>query len=437
MGSGDLNMKKSWHPQRSGNVAATQKAEAEAIAERKKLQLRLQEIEEERRKEEIQKALEAAGGKRKIDRVEWMYSGPTDGQAGDSAETEAYLLGKRRIDKLLQDNDTKKALSKQPQQDLLSAAGPAPVVTNARDVATKVREDPLLAIKRQEQQAYEAMMNDPIKRRQLLASMGIDDSQIAKKDGKDERRHKHRSHHHRSDRHRDRDDDRDRDRDRHSRRRRSDSRDRSRSRSPRRRSDSEEDRSKRRRRDSPDRTRRRERDESPSRRDRDDSRSRRHRSRDRSFRSRSRSPGGRSSRRREYSRERGKSGPSSRRPDDRSRDQNRPPRRDFINKEDDRPRYNGGLNKGGRQQQPDGDDKKAEEDRAKKLAAMQAAATDLDKAREERLKALAEAERAERTADEKARQQNKKYRGGDAGFMSGLHSRAADMKIADRMNGRV
>lgn len=63
MGSGDLNMKKSWHPQRSGNVAATHKAEAEAIAERKKLQQRLQEIEEERRKEEIQKALEAAGGK--------------------------------------------------------------------------------------------------------------------------------------------------------------------------------------------------------------------------------------------------------------------------------------------------------------------------------------------------------------------------------------
>ena len=41
-------MKKSWHPQRSGNVAATHKAEAEAIAERKKLQQRIQEIEEER-----------------------------------------------------------------------------------------------------------------------------------------------------------------------------------------------------------------------------------------------------------------------------------------------------------------------------------------------------------------------------------------------------
>ncbi|KXX76665.1 Pre-mRNA-splicing factor cwc25 [Madurella mycetomatis] len=174
MGSGDLNMKKSWHPQRSGNVAATQKAEADAIAERKKLQQRLQEIEEERRKEEIQKALEAAGGKRRAERVEWMYSGPNDGQAGDAAENEAYLLGKRRIDKLLQDNEAKK-LQKQPSQDALAAA-PAAAITNTRDIAAKIREDPLLAIKRQEQQAYEAMMNDPIKRRQLLASMGIDDS---------------------------------------------------------------------------------------------------------------------------------------------------------------------------------------------------------------------------------------------------------------------
>ena len=124
MGSGDLNMKKSWHPQRSGNLAATAKAEAEAIAERKKMQQRLHEIEEERRKEEIQKALEAAGGKRKLDRVEWMYAGPTDGQIGDAAESEAYLLGKRRIDKLLQDNEIKK-LSKRPD---LEQASMAPII---------------------------------------------------------------------------------------------------------------------------------------------------------------------------------------------------------------------------------------------------------------------------------------------------------------------
>lgn len=452
MGSGDLNMKKSWHPQRSGNVAATHKAEAEAIAERKKLQQRLQEIEEERRKEEIQKALEATGGKRKIDRVEWMYSGPTDGQVGDAAESEAYLLGKRRIDKLLQDNEVKK-LSKQATQEELAVAS---ATANARDVAAKIKEDPLLAIKRQEQQAYEAMMNDPIKRRQLLASMGIEDEQ-AKSKTKEERRHRHRSHHHRSHRHRDggRDDDR------HSHRRRSDSRDRSRS--PRR-YDSEEEERTRRRRDSPDRRRylldsenlrergtkrsNRERGDTHGRRDRqskrDESREaprRDDRSRDRSS---SASPPPRRKdysppHRRGVSRERGETRrehfeerrgsrndpyrsqqDSGNRNVARNGNQDRAPPRDYTARRSN-------IGDAGR-----GD---AEQERARKLAAMQEAASDLDKAREQRLAAIAEQERRNQELDERARQRNKRF-GGDAGFTNQLHSRAADLKVADRMERR-
>ncbi|KAK0733752.1 Pre-mRNA splicing factor-domain-containing protein [Lasiosphaeria miniovina] len=426
MGSGDLNMKKSWHPLRSGNVAATQKAEAEAIAERKKLQLRLQEIEEERRKEEIQNALEASGGKRKIDRVEWMYAGSTDGQAGDGAEKEAYLLGKRRIDKLLQDNETKK-LQKQPSQDSIVAT---PAIGNPRDIAAKIREDPLLAIKRQEQQAYEAMMNDPIKRRQLLSSLGIDDPQQKEKP-REEKRHKHR-HHHRS--HRDRDEDRDEER--YSRRRRSDSRDRSRS--PRR-HDADEDR-RRRRRDSPER--RRPRSESRNGRGGRDRRgrlggSRARRSQDSRSRENSRSPAPAS--RRTRSTERGE--PLKRlesRGDDRNGDRNgdrggRQNRGTFrslkADERDSRPRTNGRASSN---HTADGD--RAEEERARKLAAMQEAATDLDKDRQRRLAAIEESERAAQEADDRARQRNKTF-GGDAGFTTSLHSRAADMKVASRLTG--
>ncbi|KAK4033502.1 RNA-splicing factor [Parachaetomium inaequale] len=450
MGSGDLNMKKSWHPQRSGNIAATNKAEAEAIAERKKLQQRLQEIEEERKKEEIQKALEAAGGKPRLQRVEWMYSGPTDGQAGDAAENEAYLLGKRRIDKLLQDNDVKK-LQKQPSQDALTAE-PVTVVANSRDVATKIREDPLLAIKRQEQQAYEAMMNDPIRRRQLLASMGIDDSQDKAK-RKEERRHKHR-HSHRAHRHHD-----DRDGERHSRRRRSDSRDRSKS--PKR-YDSEEDDRRRRRRDSRDRRRDRSAGSTDSRdrrdrRERRDDRDRRGSGERRDRRSRSRENGHRDGRprvesrspsppprRREYSPDR-----DSRRRRDRSAERpgssrrhnedadgvrnggSRNARRNYDDRrdrapprQDRRPPNNADADRGAQQ-----------EERARKLAAMQEAATDLDKDRQHRLALLAEQERAAQETDDRARQRNKRF-GGDAGFMNQLHTRAAELKVADRMGGR-
>ncbi|KAK4156762.1 Pre-mRNA splicing factor-domain-containing protein [Chaetomidium leptoderma] len=450
MGSGDLNMKKSWHPQRSGNVAATHKAEAEAIAERKKLQQRLQEIEEERKKEEIQKALEAAGGKPKLQRVEWMYSGPTDGQTGDSAESEAYLLGKRRIDKLLQDNDVKK-LKKDPSHDELAAA-PAAAITNARDIATKISHDPLLAIKRQEQQAYEAMMNDPIRRRQLLASMGMDDAQDKAK-RKEERRHKH----HRSHRHHGRD----RDGERHSRRRRSDSRDRSRS--PRR-NDSEDEDRRRRRRDS--RDRRRGRSESPDSRDRRDGRDGRDRrdSRDRrdrrDRRERSREDGYRDGgskvesrspspppRRRDYSPAR----------DDRRRRDHSPGHRGPSRKQnegtngygnassfhtrtsyEDRPDLAPSRTRNGRPSNGDADrdgEKAEHEERARKLAAMQEAATDLNKDREQRLALLAEQERAAQESDERARQRNKRY-GGDAGFMNQLHSRAAELKVADRVGKR-
>jgi hypothetical protein len=456
MGSGDLNMKKSWHPQRSGNIAATNKAEAEAIAERKKLQQRLQEIEEERKKEEIQKALEAAGGKPRLQRVEWMYSGPNDGQAGDAAENEAYLLGKRRIDKLLQDNDTIKKLQKQPSQDTLEAA-PAAAVANARDIATKIREDPLLAIKRQEQQAYEAMMNDPIRRRQLLASMGIDDSQdkADKAKRKEERRHKHR-HSHRSHRHRDDD----RDGERHSRRRRSDSRDRSRS--PKRYESGEEDR-KRRRRGS--RERRRDRSgsaDSRDRRERRDGRDRRS-SRDRRDR-RDREEGSREDKHRDS------------RPKMDSRSPSPPRKRGYSPERDDRKRRDrsmerpssarrhndgdaNGYHNGGGPPRPcrDYDDRRDrappkprasgpssggaggkgvdEEERARKLAAMREAATDLDQDRQRRLALLAEKEGEAQETDERARERNKRF-GGDAGFMNQLHSRATELKVADRVGRR-
>ncbi|KAM3438097.1 hypothetical protein NHJ13734_004319 [Beauveria thailandica] len=173
MGGGDLNLKKSFHPTLRRNQAAVYDEEQKALAERKRTQQRIDEIKEERAKEELQRQLEAAGGKKRVDRVDWMYQGPTDGQAGTTEEMEAYLLGKRRIDNLIKGNDHEK-LEKNAGQESFMALQNA---NSARDTAAKIRDDPLLAIKRQEQAAYEAMMNDPVRRKQLLASMGkTDDS---------------------------------------------------------------------------------------------------------------------------------------------------------------------------------------------------------------------------------------------------------------------
>ncbi|KKF96091.1 Pre-mRNA-splicing factor CWC25 [Ceratocystis platani] len=172
MGSGDLNVKKSFHPSLMKNQARVYDEEQKALSERKKTQQRIQEIKEERAKEEVQRQLEAAGGRKRIDRVEWMYQGPNNGQAGTTEELESFLLGKRSIEKVLIGDDNAKLAKNAAQDSFLSSSSAN--ANNARDLAAKIREDPLLAIKQQEQQVYEAMMNDPTRTAEADQSGGTD-----------------------------------------------------------------------------------------------------------------------------------------------------------------------------------------------------------------------------------------------------------------------
>ncbi|KAI0869008.1 Pre-mRNA splicing factor-domain-containing protein [Hypoxylon argillaceum] len=399
---GDLQLKKSYHPALLKNQAKVYDAEQAALAERKKTEARIQEIKEERAQKEIQEKLEAAGGRKRIDRVDWMYQGPSDGQGGTTEELEGFLLGKRRIDTILTRGPENDSLKKQASYDGLAA--PQNSVVNARDVAAKIREDPLLAIKRREQEAYEAMMNDPIKRRQLLASMGQSDGKQSSRGREDRQskrhRHRHRSH---SQEHR------------HRKHRRSDSRERDQSR------------------DRGHRYHRRNSDDRPDSRAGQESRRERHKKRrsssrddhreergdnDRSYRERSRSPR-RSDRNEEDYRRRREYSPQP--PKDRRRnyanDEARRNSRDYRQPSG----YRGGPSNG-RSRDPNGSgatsDAAASEERARKLAAMQDAASDLDKDREKRLAVLDEQERQAREADDLARARAGKY--GDQEFVNGL-----------------
>ncbi|KAF7562367.1 hypothetical protein G7046_g1785 [Stylonectria norvegica] len=418
MGGGDLNLKKSFHPALRRNQAVVYDEEQKALAERKRTQQRINEIKEERAKEELQHQLEAAGGKKRVDRVDWMYQGPTDGQPGMTDETDAYLLGKRRIDNILKGNDQK--LEKNSGEGSFMAV---PNASSARDIAAKVRDDPLLAIKRQELATYEAMMNDPIKRRQLLASMGIEDEKKKKERSsrKDEKR-RHRHHRHRSP---------DSDERRHKRRRSH-----SRSRSPRRRDRSRDETSHRRRReDGTEHRSRRHRDDSEG----EDRGSNRRRSNGEDYPERRdsyrRRDADRSNDRRRYDSE-----PGSERPQRRPSPSHNPPtnpRNGFAEEpiRDARRSYGGQQSRGNgqttynaRRQSPEEDDQAKEEERKRKLAAMQSAATELDEDRVKRLAALEEREKALRESDDKARQG-----GGDRQFANGLHRQAGKMDLAERM----
>lgn len=373
---GDLNLKKSWHPVLMSNQRRVWEEEKKALEERKRIEQMMKERQEERQIQELQEMQEAAGGKKRLNRVDWMYSGPSAGQAGTTEEMEGYLLGKRRVDGLLKGTENKnpeKAASESSFMALQKA-------NTVRDTASKIREDPMLAIKKQEQAAYEALMNDPVKRRLLLKAAGGDTTALVKE-------HKHRKHRHRNDhggeRHhshkRRRIDDGDRPdrRSRHHQRQKSIS---SYSRSP----------SPYRRR-SPSPYYRRSRSPSPYRRRRSDP----------PYHKRSISP---------YHRRRS---PSSRNENGyhrlkTSKSWHNPARRSSPSP------------------------KRESEDRAAKLAAMQQNASDLDQDREKRIAAITEQEDVERKADEAARARSARY-GGRGDFVHGLNRKAGDLDIGERM----
>lgn len=384
---GDLNLKKSWHPVLMSNQRKVWEEERKALEERKKTDAMLKERAEERANLEMQQAQEAAGGKKRIDKVDWMYSGPANGQLGTTEEMEGYLLGKRRLDGLVKRDQTEAMKKNSTQEGFMAGQS----LNSARDTASKVKNDPMLAIKQQEQAAYEAMMNDPARRRQLL--------KIAGQDVEDDKDRKHRRH-----RHRDDDGDKSRKRRRHS----------------------DEDRHSHRHRSHRDRH-----DERDRREYREDSYRRR-----RYCPSRSRSP----ERRRRDDRDRDdrrKSYPTPRRSDSRSDTRSRSPdyrrrdgdRRDRPSDRRDRrpsPSYEPYHS---RKASPPATKDDAEE-KAKRLAAMQDNASSLEDERRRRLADLAEKERRQQEEDDKVRSDKGR-------FVGKLHKQADAGDLGSRLTGRI
>jgi len=77
------------------------------LTERKKLQQLQKELEQERAVQELQRLQAESGGGRREERVEWLYAAPAEGTGPNAEELEQYLLGKKRVDKLLKGNEEK------------------------------------------------------------------------------------------------------------------------------------------------------------------------------------------------------------------------------------------------------------------------------------------------------------------------------------------
>ncbi|KAG8534279.1 uncharacterized protein KY384_001123 [Bacidia gigantensis] len=375
--------------------------EKKALEERKRIEQVMKERQEERQIQELQEMQEAAGGPRKQVKVDWMYSGPSAGQNGTTEEMEGYLLGKRRIDGLVKGTEHKQLEKNAGEESFMGQQN----ANNVRDTARKVQDDPLLAIKKQEQAEYEAVMNDPVKRRLLLKAAG---KELPRSREKNRKKH---THHHRH--HRRRDESRDHHRSQHS----YDDFDRyARSRHDHRHRRHSETSSSR----------------SPSPYARRHSPSTHHRRRSPSYSDRSRSPPQRSSYQNghtngnrlhhsrsfparkhspiDYGRKRrNTSSPS------RSRSRSPPPSR---HRQYQHGRQNGAA--------------VSAEERAARLAAMQSDARELDISRASRLRDIQEQEARAREEEDRLRARSGKA-GGKGDFVTGMQRKAGEMGLAERM----
>ncbi|KAJ2324634.1 RNA-splicing factor [Coemansia sp. RSA 2702] len=192
MGSGDLNMKKSWHPQTLANQRRVAEAKLKAEEEAQRASKLQKELREERQREEMER-LNATVTKKTINKLDWMYNAPAAGVPQNSDDLEAYLLGKKDAKDLISQKTASEVVKPDDKwKDGLFAFSNRNA-NNERDTMAKSMEDPLAEIKRREQAA--AM--------QVMASRAKDKSRDGKcsnrgeKKDKDRHRSKHRSRRHR------------------------------------------------------------------------------------------------------------------------------------------------------------------------------------------------------------------------------------------------
>ncbi|XP_071433385.1 pre-mRNA-splicing factor CWC25 homolog isoform X2 [Pithys albifrons albifrons] len=193
MGGGDLNLKKSWHPQTLRNVEKVWKAEQKHEAERRKIEELQRELQEERAREEMQRYAEDMGTLRKREeKLEWMYQGP-----GGMVNREEYLMG-RPVDKFI----LEKAEDKEPGCSSETGLLPGSIfaksgANSVLDMANKIREDPLFMIRKREEEKKREVLNNPVKMKKIKALL---QNSLDKKDKKKkkEKKKKHKKHRRRS-----------------------------------------------------------------------------------------------------------------------------------------------------------------------------------------------------------------------------------------------
>jgi len=158
--------KKSWHTPTFHNVERVWKAEEKKKEETKKLEQLRKEKEEERQVEELKRLQKDSGlVTNSSDKLDWMYMG-IGGGANSNEQSEEYLKGKVfKPDKL--DEDVNK-LNKNPGGLFLQEG-----INEVLEEKTRLREDPMLNIKSEENKRRLDIIKNPLKMKKIKEELAL------------------------------------------------------------------------------------------------------------------------------------------------------------------------------------------------------------------------------------------------------------------------
>ncbi|CAI5731500.1 unnamed protein product [Hyaloperonospora brassicae] len=176
--------KKSWHTANLRNVEKVWIAEQKHAAEEKKVAELRKNIEQERQLQELRQLQADQGNKSAaIERVDWMYEGPS---AAREKTAEEFLLGKEykgEDEKTAVEEVDLSATTKYGSLALTKSALPA------NDAFQRLHEDPMMLIRKRQQAAREEVLKNPVKMKRIQEEVDrLKQMKKAKKDRKKEKK---------------------------------------------------------------------------------------------------------------------------------------------------------------------------------------------------------------------------------------------------------
>ena len=216
--------KKSWHTGGMKQMEAVWKREQEHAKEQKKVAELQKQIQEEREQQDLQRLHESGSSSsrkpKSEERLEFMYNTPLANRAAlEKDDQQAFLLGEKKVDLSAKESaDTKVSQCERVTQQLMPSAYTEDTPQSRNEVWARMQNDPLFAIKRQQQQQLARIKKNPVQMQAIrnqvkeakAKQLEEEEAEYGKEGSKRSRRHHHRSsssssrrHRHRSSGHRD------------------------------------------------------------------------------------------------------------------------------------------------------------------------------------------------------------------------------------------